>query len=91
MPDDDVSLKPKHVAGNKTGANSVPVDRLHFPLSVHPTSKRDAIDKDLNSKTSTFNKNCVCWVRCLSSGQRKTTYATFLGAVIKNPTLTVMD
>ena len=85
MPDDDVSLKPKHVAGNKTGVNSVQFDRLHFPLPVHMLQP-GAIDKDLASKTATCNKNRVCWVRRVCSGQHK----TILGRRFKNPTLTVM-
>jgi len=34
LPDEDISLKPKHAASNKTGINSVVVDGLYFPFTI---------------------------------------------------------
>ena len=45
MPDDGFSLKPKHVASNKTNIHSVVVDGLYCPCAVY-ISQLDVTDKE---------------------------------------------
>ena len=49
--DGTFSLKPKHVASNKTDVNSVVTDGLYFLSAVH-TSQQDVIDKDVGERSA---------------------------------------